>query len=74
MLNREVIKNFYNQPIGYIETDSVTGDKVARDFYNRILGYYFKKENKTRDFYRRIISNGDTVASLIFLEEAKKQK
>lgn len=73
MIIKDVIRNFYNQPIGYVETDSITGDKVARDFYNRILGYYFKRENKTRDFYRRIISNGDTVASLIFQEEAKRK-
>ena len=35
MKTTQVIKDFYNRIIGYIETDSVTGDKVGRDFYRR---------------------------------------
>ena len=72
MIQKETLKDFYNRIIGYIETDSVTGDKVGRDFYNRIVGRYDKKLNVTRDFYNRIISQGDTLASLIMQSEAKR--
>lgn len=72
MIQKETLKDFYNRVIGYIETDSVTGDKVGRDFYNRIVGRYDKKLNVTRDFYNRIISQGDTLASLIIQSEAKR--
>ena len=72
MRQKETLKDFYNRIIGYIETDSVTGDKVGRDFYNRIVGRYDKKLNVTRDFYNRIVSQGDTLASLIMQSEAKR--
>lgn len=72
MIQKEILKDFYNRIIGYIETDSTTGDKVGRDFYNRIVGRYDKKLNVTRDFYNRIISQGDTLASLIIQSEAKR--
>lgn len=72
MLNRETLKDFYNRIVGYIETDTVTGDKVGRDFYNRIVGRYDKKLNVTRDFYNRIVSKGDTLASLVMQSEARR--
>jgi len=72
MKTTQVIKDFYNRIIGYIETDSVTGDKVGRDFYRRIVGYYDKKTDTTRDFYRRIVSKGDILSALIYAENNKK--
>lgn len=61
----QVLKNFYRQIIGYIETDTRTGDKTGFDFYRRIVGYYDKRRNVTTDFYRRVVANGDILASLI---------
>ena len=58
------IHNFYGQPIGTIRIES-NGDKQARDFYGRILGYYRKDRNVTTDFYGRILYRGDMVASLL---------
>lgn len=72
MIQRDVIKDFYNRIVGYIETDTVTGNKTGRDFYNRIVGYYNKNLNVTRDFYNRIVSRGDTLASLVLQSGAKK--
>lgn len=72
MMSRETLKDFYNRIVGYIETDTVTGDKVGRDFYNRIVGRYDKKLNVTRDFYNRIVSKGDTLASLVMQSEARR--
>lgn len=71
MVNTDIVRDYYNRIIGYIETDSITGDKVGKDFYRRIVGYYNKKLNVTQDFYRRIISKGDTLSALIFKEGTK---
>ena len=45
MIQTDVVKDFYSRIIGYIETDSVTGNKVGKDFYRRIVGYYNKNLN-----------------------------
>lgn len=71
MINRQPIKDFYNRIIGWIETDTLTGNKTARDFYNRILGYYYKDQDVTKDFYNRIIAKGDTLVGLITSNEHK---
>lgn len=64
MKQTQIIRNYYNQILGYIETDK-NGDKIVRDFYRRILGRYDAKLDVTRDFYNRIIAKGDATASLI---------
>ena len=72
--NTQVIKDFYNRIIGYIEIDPITGDKVGKDFYRRIVGYYDKKLNVTRDFYRRIVGKGDLLSSLVVQAEGRNRK
>ena len=52
------IKKFNLQIVGYIDIDS-SGNKIVRDFYNRILGYYDSSRNVTTNFYRQIIAFGD---------------
>ena len=62
-MSEEIIKNFNGQILGRLED---RGDKiVARDFYGKNLGSYSKVDDKTRDFYGKIISNGNTLAGLI---------
>ncbi|MDO4869986.1 MAG: hypothetical protein Q4A65_06885 [Bacillota bacterium] len=62
-MSEEVIRNFVGQILGRLEDQ---GDKiVARDFYGKNLGYYSKSDDKTRDFYGRIVSNGNTLAALV---------
>lgn len=58
------IKDFYHRIMGSIEEDS-QGNKIARDFYQRIVGKYNKKSNLTYDFYNRIVGRGDLLTSLI---------
>ena len=70
-MTRHDIKDFYGRIIGYIETDERTGNKTGRDFYGRILGYYDKRLNVTRDFYQRIVAQGDALSGLIWEEENK---
>ena len=63
-MDRQVIKAFSGKILGYIYIDP-QGNKVVKDFYQRILGYYKKNNNITTDFYGRIIARGDASASLI---------
>ena len=59
------IREIDGKRIGTIEEDS-SGNKIARDFYGRILGKYNKKSNITYDFYGRKLSQGDITTSLIW--------
>lgn len=63
-MEKIAIRDFYNRIIGYIETDS-KGNKTVRDWRNVIQGYYYKSDDTTRDFYRRIIAKGDQTGMLI---------
>lgn len=64
-MSRIPIKDFYNRILGYIE-EKPNGDKVAYDFYNHILGTYYKNQNVTKDFYNRIIARGDVTSGLVY--------
>ena len=70
MVNTQVIKDFGGRILGYIDIDD-KGNKTVRDFYRKILGYYDKQLDVTRDFYKRIISRGDMSSALIY-EAIKK--
>lgn len=72
MNNIETLRDFYGRIIGYIETDTKTGNKTGRDFYRRIVGYYDKNLNVTKDFYQRIVGRGDILTSLITKSERGK--
>ena len=65
MGSEEIIRDFYNRIIGYIETKP-NGDKVVRSPYRQILGTYDKKQNLTKDQYFRIIGRGDLTSSLLY--------
>ncbi len=65
MIERDKVKNWQGKIIGFVDTDSVTGNKVVRDFYGRILGKYNKKLNITQDFYGRLVSKGDRTMMLL---------
>jgi len=71
--NEQTIRDFDGRIVGYITTDASTQKQTARDFYRIILGYYEPKLNITRDFGGRIIAQGNVLASLIWLEENKRQ-
>lgn len=71
-MQEDIIKDFYNRILGYIQTDA-QGNKKAFDFYRRFLGTYNKQQNVTRDFYNRIVARGDAVVSLIYTENAKRE-
>ena len=65
MIQREIIRDFYGKIIGKIETDTLTGDKVVRDFHGIIKGRYNKRLNVTKDFYGRTIARGDQCNMLL---------
>ena len=48
-----------------------------KDFYNRIIGYIDTKPNGDQtgyDFYKRIVSKGDTLVGLLYAEQEKEQQ
>lgn len=59
MIKREKIQDWRGKIIGFVDEDSVTGNKVARDFYGRIVGRYNKRLDITQDFYGRQVARGD---------------
>jgi len=70
---RETIRQFNGKIVGYIETNSKTGEAQARDFYGRIIGFYdptyakFRGGNGcTRDFYGRIIGYGNMLHGIVW--------
>ena len=71
-MTRNPIKNEYGKIIGFIE-ELDNGDKIAKDFYGRILGKYRKEQNNTRDFYGRIVGKGDVSSGLIWEDYLKKE-
>lgn len=73
IINRIKIKDEGGRIIGFIEEQD-NGDKIAKDFYGRILGKYHKDTNKTHDFYGRIVGKGDVSSGLIWEDYLKKQK
>lgn len=66
------IYDFYHRILGFVETDTRTGNKRAMDFYHRTLGFYEADLNITTDFYHRTLAHGDITASLV-MQEANKQ-
>lgn len=67
MIDRDRVKDWRGKTIGFVDTDTVTGNKVVRDFYGKILGRYNKKLNITQDFYGRQVARGDRV--MMFLSK-----
>ena len=61
MIERDKVKDWRGKIIGFIDTDTVTGNKIVRDFYGKQLGRYNKKLNITQDFYGRHVAKGDRI-------------
>lgn len=64
---KEFVKDFYGRILGSIET--VGTKQIARNFYGKILGTYNSADDKTRDFYGRILTRGNTLIGLIYAEK-----
>lgn len=65
VISKEPVREFNGKIMGWIETDR-DGNQQVRDFYGRIQGTYDKKMNVTRDFYGRIITQGNTCLGLLY--------
>lgn len=60
----EYIRDAYGRVYGTINHLS-NGDKEARDYYGKIMGYYKKSQDVTTDFYGKILGRGDFVVAFI---------
>ena len=65
MIVREPVKDWRGRILGFIETDTQTGNKKVKDFYGKIKGKYNKRLDITQDFYGRKVSNGDQLLRLL---------
>ena len=65
---RETIKAFSGRIIGYIDTKP-NGDKQVSSWTGKILGYYIKSQDVTRDFYGRIVARGDASGMLLSMDQ-----
>ena len=69
----EFIRAFDQSIIGIIRTKD-DGEQLALDFPSRkILGFYWPKDNTTRDFSYKILARGNTLAQLIYEYKAKNK-
>lgn len=71
MNKRTFIKDFSGIIRGSIDTDTKTGDQVAKNFAGKILGYYEKKRDITKSFSGTILAQGNILSSLI-LDDTRK--
>ena len=67
-MSRETIREFSGRIIGYLDYES-NGDITVRNFSNQILGYYWKRDDTTRDFSMRILYRGNMAAALLVLKQ-----
>ena len=65
LVSKDKIKDHTGRIVGWIETDHL-GNKVAKDFYGRVKGRYFKMPNLTKDFYGKIVAQGDATVGLLY--------
>ena len=65
MIQKDKIIDWTGRLIGIIETDTVTGNKVVKDWHGKIKGRYIKRLNVTQDFYGRQVAKGDQSAMLL---------
>ena len=60
----EPLKDYYGRVFGYLHVQP-NGDVWAYDYFGRLVGKYVVQENLTKDFFGKIIAQGNVVASLI---------
>ena len=70
---KEALKDFQSRIIGYIDTKP-NGDQIGYDYYNRIVGYYEKRTNLTKDYSRRIVGRGNLLSALVYQQGEKNKK
>ncbi len=61
---REAVKDWRGRILGWVETRS-NGEKVLKDFYGKILGFYKPDLDVTTDFYGRHVGKGDILMTLL---------
>ncbi len=58
------LKDPHFRPIGYVEIRP-NGDKVLKDVHYHIKGYYFAREDLTKDCHYHTVGRGDVLTALL---------
>lgn len=64
-ISKEPIREFSGRILGWVETDK-EGNQEVREFYGSIIARYDSKINVTRDFYGKILSQGNTAVGQLY--------
>ena len=74
-VSEELIRRSITDPtiIGKIEYHD-NGDRLARTFTGKILGFYRVKYDWTTTFEGMVLNRGDSLISLIYQEDAKTRQ
>lgn len=64
MKSETTLKDFYGKIIGFIETDEY-GTQTIKNFYRQTLGWYYPKQNITRDFFQSVVGSGNLLTLLL---------
>lgn len=65
VISREPVREFGGKIIGWVETDS-EGNQDIRNFYGVIIARYDARINVTRDFYGKVLTQGNTASGQLF--------
>ena len=64
-ISKEPVREFGGKIIGWVETD-IDGNQEVRNFYGTIIARYDAKIKVTRDFYGKILTQGNTAMGQLF--------
>ena len=64
MSRRITLKDSYFRVIGSVDVKD-NGDKVLKDKYFHVKGYYYASQDVTKDEYFHVVAHGDILTSLL---------
>ena len=64
-ISKEPIREFGGKIIGWVETDA-EGNQEVRNFYGVVISRYDARLKVTRDFYGKILTQGNTAMGQLF--------
>lgn len=64
----EPVKDWTGKVLGFVDTDKY-GNQTVKNFGGKVLAYYDAKRNRTTDFAGKVLSEGNTAISYIYVKK-----